>query len=91
MSCGRTSLGGLRNDHDAYRLGYRVFAARYYRGERHQVGRRKVNEDNFEVTEYLSMTESDHSRAAMVFAAAAFATPFVIVAMLATIWLLFFN
>ena len=42
MSCGRTSLGGLRNDHHAYRLGYRVFAARDNRWERYQMGRRKV-------------------------------------------------
>lgn len=52
--------------------------------------KRFIAEDNSEVTEYLRLTESDHSRAALLFALASAATPFVIVTILVTFWLLFF-
>lgn len=80
----------MQHDYNAYRLGYRVFAARHYRWERNQVGRRQMRDDMEAVQDYLSKSESDHDRAALIFALIAAAMPFAIVAVLVSAWALFF-
>ena len=76
-NCGLISLGGLRNDYDAYRLGYCGFAARDDRGFRHQMGR-------------WPMTESEKGMIAAIFAIIATTVPLAAVAILVSAYALFF-
>ena len=57
----------------------------------HWLGVRARDRSDESIRDYLSKTENDHERAALIFALAAFTVPFLIVGTMVFAWMLFFE